>query len=677
MADKVLVNSPEEDMRRNLALQKLKQSVSLWIKKSAWNCRLPKCEISITSATRSSRRQEQSKEEPTRRSNKIKSGMDPSNASNANASTPSSGQQSITDSSTLTYKGGGINRMKQHLAGVTGQITSCKKVPHDVRHQMLESLKNVQQKKQTEELNEAYDDQQEAEESPQPSKRVAFAQASEAIYKAKMAIAKWFYDACIPFNAINSPYFQEAVDAVAAIGLRFKGPSYHELRVNLLGDWVTFLKSVDASDLVKDAQMLFNLFSEVIEWVGPSNVVHIVTDNAANFVAAGVTSRASKVTIFVYNHMTFLAWLRKREGWKEIVRPGVTRFATTFITSKSIHGHKHHLQALVTHDHFVKHRLAKTAAGKTFSDIVLDNKFWNDCLIDVKIVAPIVHLLRIVDADEKPSMGYIYEGMHKAKKAIKEMFKGKKQMYKPYTDIIKARWHKHFRCDLHAAAYYFNPVFFYDEKFVEKNNITQAVLRLLEIRSICNDLAKGIQEMQVYYDRKGSFGRESARKVTRTIRPDQWWRLYGGSAPFLQKIAIRVLSQTASSSGCERNWSFFERVHTKKRNRLEHQRLSDHIFITYNLRLANSPKSDIDALCFAPFFTSIVEDFLLSLHEMLERRPEVYNIHCVKSAEVPLMRFKFDEIFVDLPLAQINVVYVPENVDILKPFFMMNIDDPS
>ncbi|KAF7841403.1 hypothetical protein G2W53_003701 [Senna tora] len=496
--------------------------------------------------------------------------MDPSSASNANASTPSSGQQSIIDSSTLSqrrktdptwdhfsfkkegrtnvytclhclsvYKGGGINRMKQHLAGVTGQIMSCKKVPHDVRHQMLESLKNVQQKKQTEELNEAYDDQQEVEESPQPSKRVAFAQASgkkrnstpknyfaprttpgsqptlksvlsskEAIYKAKMAIAKWFCDACIPFNAINSPYFQEAVDAVAAIGPGFKGPSYHELRVNLLGDckkecqllvenhrsnwaktgctimadgWsdqrqrtlinflvhctagVIFVKSVDASDLVKDAQMLFNLFSEVIEWVGPSNVVHIVTDNAANYVAAGrldigsmpfvssVASRASKVTIFVYNHMTFLAWLRKRE---------------------------------------------------------------------VKIVAPIVHLLRIVDADEKPSMGYVYEGMHRAKKAIKEMFKGKKEMYKPYTDIIKARWHKHFRCDLHAAAYYFNPAFFYDEKFVEKNNITQAALRLLEIRSICNDLAKRIQEMQVYYDRKGSFGRESARTVTRTIRPE-------------------------------------------------------------------------------------------------------------------------------------------------------------
>lgn len=32
------------------------------------------------------------------------------------------------------FRGGGINRMKQYLAGVLGNITSCKKVPHDVGH---------------------------------------------------------------------------------------------------------------------------------------------------------------------------------------------------------------------------------------------------------------------------------------------------------------------------------------------------------------------------------------------------------------------------------------------------------------------------------------------------------------------------------------------------------------
>ena len=50
---------------------------------------------------------------------------------------------------------------------------------------------------------------------------------------------------------------------------------------------ISFVKSVDASDIVKDATNLFLLFDEVIEWMGPLNVVHIVTDNATNYVAAG------------------------------------------------------------------------------------------------------------------------------------------------------------------------------------------------------------------------------------------------------------------------------------------------------------------------------------------------------------------------------------------------------
>ena len=67
----------------------------------------------------------------------------------------------------------------------------------------------------------------------------------------------------------------------------------------------------------------------------------------------------------------------------------------------------------------------------------------------------------------------------------------------------------------------------------------------------------------------------------------EWWRMFGGDAPNLQKLAIKLLSQIASSSGCECNWSVFERIHTKKRNRLEHQRLNDLVYIYYNLRLQN------------------------------------------------------------------------------------------
>jgi hypothetical protein len=48
-----------------------------------------------------------------------------------------------------------------------------------------------------------------------------------------------------------------------------------------------FLKSVDAFNQVKDANLLFRLLDEVVEEVGVQNGVHVITDNAANYVAAG------------------------------------------------------------------------------------------------------------------------------------------------------------------------------------------------------------------------------------------------------------------------------------------------------------------------------------------------------------------------------------------------------
>jgi hypothetical protein len=64
-----------------------------------------------------------------------------------------------------------------------------------------------------------------------------------------------------------------------------------------------------------------------------------------------------------------------------------------------------------------------------------------------------------------------------------------------------------------------------------------------------------------------------------------WWAIYGTDAPNLRRIAMRVLSSTASASGCERNWSTFNLIHSKRRNRLGAERLNDLVYVHYNMRL--------------------------------------------------------------------------------------------
>ena len=68
-----------------------------------------------------------------------------------------------------------------------------------------------------------------------------------------------------------------------------------------------FLKSIDASSHVKNAKFLCETIEEVIKEVGKDNVVQVVTDNAANYVAAGKNlasnflSSTSKKIVLVFH----------------------------------------------------------------------------------------------------------------------------------------------------------------------------------------------------------------------------------------------------------------------------------------------------------------------------------------------------------------------------------------
>jgi hypothetical protein len=224
-------------------------------------------------------------------------------------------------------------------------------------------------------------------------------------------IARWWYDTDIPFNAARSVYYQPMLDVVASCGSGFKGPGYEDIRGNLLKNeverikeyltefkeswsktgctimydgWtdqrshtimnflisfpkgIMFLKLVDASDQVKDGNFLFRLLDEVVEEVGVQNVVQVITDNAANYVAAGrmleekhrtiwwtpcathcldlmleyigkiewvkkTMEQGKNITRYIYNHSWVLNLMRKNTNGGELVRSTITHFATNFL----------------------------------------------------------------------------------------------------------------------------------------------------------------------------------------------------------------------------------------------------------------------------------------------------------------------------------------------------------
>lgn len=54
------------------------------------------------------------------------------------------------------------------------------------------------------------------------------------------------------------------------------------------------------------------------------------------------------------------------------------------------------------------------------------------------------------------------------------------------------------------------------------------------------------------------------------------------------------------------------------------------------------------------------EDFFGELHKMLSEMPEVTELHPVPDAHVPVMRFKFSGVSIDLLYAKLSLWVIPE-----------------
>ncbi|XP_023744815.1 uncharacterized protein LOC111892970 [Lactuca sativa] len=126
-------------------------------------------------------------------------------------------------------------------------------------------------------------------------------------------------------------------------------------------------------------------------------------------------------------------------------------------------------------------KMLKVRNAVECKDIVLNENFWRNCLITVKVMTHLLRLLRLCDSYEKPTLGYVYEGMYRAIRGVKELFKKKKELYKPYTDIIDRRWDIMLRKNIHSATYWLNPVFQYNhENVFSKRKVFQGVLDMVE-----------------------------------------------------------------------------------------------------------------------------------------------------------------------------------------------------
>ncbi|KAI5427015.1 hypothetical protein KIW84_032443 [Lathyrus oleraceus] len=78
-----------------------------------------------------------------------------------------------------------------------------------------------------------------------------------------------------------------------------------------------------------------------------------------------------------------------------LVKNGVTRFATSFLTLQRLQELKRKLREMFTCDEWVSSKCAKDAKGKMATSIILMASFWSDVVYTLKVMAPLVDVLRM------------------------------------------------------------------------------------------------------------------------------------------------------------------------------------------------------------------------------------------------------------------------------------------
>lgn len=277
------------------------------------------------------------------------------------------------------------------------------------------------------------------------------------------------------------------------------------------------LSSIDTSHISKTTDAMLQIQDSIVERVREENVVQIVTNNAANYKAVGemlmekrkrlfwtpcaahcidlmledldkkirvhgeAIAKGRRVTTFIYSRTMVLTCMKEFTGGRDLIWPAVTHFTTSYLTLRCLNQLKGGLLTIFTSEKWKSSRFAKLAEGKKVTRIVLDTRgFWKNVTTCLKAALPLVKVLRMVDSDDKPAMGFIYDAMDRAKNQIKENFNNVQWNYGPILRIIDDRWEAQLHRPLHAACYFSNPHFHYSPDFKSDFDIKIGLYRCLQ-----------------------------------------------------------------------------------------------------------------------------------------------------------------------------------------------------
>ncbi|XP_070043656.1 uncharacterized protein [Nicotiana tomentosiformis] len=306
-----------------------------------------------------------------------------------------------------------------------------------------------------------------------------------------------------------------------------------------------FLESIDASDSSTDSTKMYSLFKSIIDSIGAENVVQVVTDNASENVKAddlmsagyphiywtpcavhsinlifgdifqerpfsSIFNQAIRVHSYIVQRPLLLNMMKRFTKQRSLVKPAKTKFATAFLTLHRMYEQKSNLKKLFVSDEYTNSAYGREARGRESADIILSPSFWNNVVHALKIGGPLVKLLRLVDGEQRPPMGYLYEAIDRANEAIQVLFSDQRK-YKRVFEIIDKRWDSKLHSPLHATGLVLNPKLFYDneERILGDeplwNGYYECIEKLIPEKSVQDKIT---EQFSIYRNAEQLFGKK-------------------------------------------------------------------------------------------------------------------------------------------------------------------------
>lgn len=339
---------------------------------------------------------------------------------------------------------------------------------------------------------------------------------------------------------------------------------------------IFFHKSVDASSYFKNTKCLADLFDSIIQDIGQEHIVQIIMDNSFSYTGISnhilqiyatifvspcasqclnmileefskvdwvnqCISQAQVISKFVYNNSPVLDLMRKLTGRQDIIRSGVTRPVSNFLSLQSMMKQKARLKHMFNSPEYTTN--PNKPQSMSCVNILEDNDFWRAVEESVAISEPILKVLREVSCG-KPAVGSIYELMSKAKESIRTYYIMDENKHKVFSDIVDTKWCDHLHSPLHAAAAFLNPSIQYNPEIKFLSSLKEDFFKVLEKLLPTSDLRRDITNQIFTFTRaKGMFGCNLAMEARDSVSP-------GMDNTFIFFFEVMNIIFSQNSKGC-------------------------------------------------------------------------------------------------------------------------------